>query len=132
MVGLDDVGVDQVGHQLGFADEVLDELLLVGVVLADDLDGDALDEVAGAVLLGFVDDAHAAFEDLAHDLVAELVLDGEEGHARMLVKRAESSQACAVSQAAREWEPRFFLRNLSFSPCTTRAKGFNSRQVERL
>ena len=25
VVGLNDVGVDQVGHQLGFADEVLDE-----------------------------------------------------------------------------------------------------------
>ena len=35
MIGLDNVGVDQVGDQLGFADEVLDELLLVGVVLAD-------------------------------------------------------------------------------------------------
>ncbi len=87
VIGLDDVGMDQIGHQLGFADEVLDELLLVGVVLADDLDGDAFDEFARAVLLGFIHDPHAAFEDLAHDLVAELVLDSEEGHARMLVER---------------------------------------------
>ena len=50
MVSLDDVGVDEVGDELGLADEVLDELLVARVVLADDLDGDALDEVARAVL----------------------------------------------------------------------------------
>ena len=78
MVGLDDVGVDQVGHQLGLADEILDELLLAGVVLADDLHGHALDKIARAVLLGLVDHAHAAFENLADNLVAELALNGEQ------------------------------------------------------
>ncbi len=76
--------MDQVRHQLGFADEVLDELLLVGVVLTDHLDGDALDEFARAELLGLIDDPHAALEDLADDLIPELVLDCEEGHAPML------------------------------------------------
>ena len=80
MIGLDDVGVDQVGDELGFADEILDEQFLVGVILADDFDGDALDEIARAVLLGFVDDAHAALKNLADDLVAKFVLDGEERH----------------------------------------------------
>jgi hypothetical protein len=78
MIGLDDVGMDQVGHQLGFADEILDELLLVGVILADDLHGDALDKVARAMLLGLVHDAHAALENLADDLVAEITLNGKQ------------------------------------------------------
>ena len=52
--------------------------LLRGVVLADDLDGDTFDKAAGAVLLGLVDNAHAAFEDLANDVVAQLALDGEQ------------------------------------------------------
>ena len=84
VVGLDDVRVDQVGDELGLADEVLDEQLLAGVIRADDLDGHALDEVARAVLLGFIDDAHAALKNLADDLVAELALDGEQRHARMV------------------------------------------------
>jgi hypothetical protein len=78
MVGLDDIGVDEVGDQFGFADEILDELFLVGVVLADDLHGHALDKVARAMLLGFVHDAHAPFEDLADDLVSEIALDSEQ------------------------------------------------------
>ncbi len=80
MVGLDDVGMDQVRDEFGFADEIVDELFLVGVILADDLDGDALDEVARAVLLGLIDDAHAAFKNLADDLVAEIAFDGEQSH----------------------------------------------------
>ena len=78
MVGLDDVGVDEVGHQLGLADEVLDELLLAGVALANDLDGDTLDEVARAMLLRLVDDPHAALKNLADDLVTQLAVNGEE------------------------------------------------------
>ena len=39
-----------------------------------------IDEVAGAVLFGFINDAHAAFENLADDFVAELTFDGEERH----------------------------------------------------
>jgi len=86
MISLNDVGVDQVGDELGFADEVLDELFLVGVVLADDFDGDTLDEIAGAVLLGLIDDAHAAFENFADDVVPKLVLDGEQRHRLMVMK----------------------------------------------
>ena len=78
---LDDVRVDQVGDELGLANEILDEHLLAGVALADDLDGDALDEVPRAVLLGLVNDAHPALENLADDLVAKIALDGEQaGH----------------------------------------------------
>ena len=75
VIRLDDVRVDQVRDELGLADEVLDELLLVGVILADHLDGNAFDEFARAVLLGLVNNAHAALENLAHDLVPKLVLD---------------------------------------------------------
>ena len=50
----------------------------------DDLDGDALDEIARAALLGFIHDAHAALKNFADDFIAEFVLDGEQRHARMV------------------------------------------------
>lgn len=78
VVGLDDVGVDEVGDELGLADEIFDERLLVGVALADDFDGDALDEAARALLLGLIDDAHAALENFADHFVAQFAVDGEE------------------------------------------------------
>jgi hypothetical protein len=82
---LGDVGVDEVSDQLGLADEVLDEHLLAGEMLADDFHGDAFDEGAGAMLFGFVDDAHATFEDFPCDFVTELTLDGEQRiHVSML------------------------------------------------
>jgi hypothetical protein len=84
MVGLDDVGMDQIGDELGLADEILDEHLLARVMGADDLDGDALGEIACAVLLGFIDNPHAALKDFADDFVAKLALNGEECHGRMV------------------------------------------------
>jgi len=56
MIGLYDVRVDEVGDQFGFPDEVIDELFLVGVVLPNDFNGDALYEFARAMLLRFVHD----------------------------------------------------------------------------
>ncbi len=94
MVGLDDVGVDEVGDELGLADEIINELLLARVVLADDLDGDAFYEVARAVLFRLVHDAHAALENLADDLVAELALDGEQRHWEGCCEIGVLSQAC--------------------------------------
>src|SRR5674476_1554511 len=113
--------MDQIGHQLGFADEVLDELPLVGIVLADHLDGDALDEFARAELLGLIDNPHAALDDQAHDLVAELVLDCEQDHAAMLLEREVKSSP--------SFGPRLLSRNKSFSTCRTGLEGFNSGQV---
>ncbi len=84
VVGLDDVRVNQVGDELGLADEVLDELRLAGVVLADDLDGDALDELSRTVLLGLIHDAHAALENFADDVVAETAINGKQTHAWMV------------------------------------------------
>ena len=86
VISLNDVGVDEVGDELGFADKIFDELFLVGVVLADDFDGDAFDEVARSMLFGFVNDAHSAFENFADNVVAEFVLDGEERHELMVIK----------------------------------------------
>ena len=84
VIGLDNVGVDQIRDELGLADEVFDEHLLAGEIGPDDLDGHALDEIARAALLGFIHDAHAALKDFADDFVAEFVLDGEERHVRMV------------------------------------------------
>jgi hypothetical protein len=83
MIGLDDVRVDQVRDQFRLANEVVDEDLLVGEALANDFDGDALDEFTRAALLGFVNDPHSAFAQLANDLVVEVALDCKQtGHAR--------------------------------------------------
>ena len=80
MVGLDDIGVDQVRHQLGLPDEVLDELRLPGVLLADDLDRNTLQEAPRSMLESLVDNAHSAFIDLADDFVAQFTGNG--GHLR--------------------------------------------------
>ena len=64
--------------------EILDEHLLARVMGADDLDGDALGEIARAFLLGFIDNPHAALKDFADDFVAKLALNGEECHGRMV------------------------------------------------
>jgi hypothetical protein len=91
MIRLDDIGVDEVGDELGFADEVFDELCLVGVILPDDFDGDALDELAGAVLFGFIHDAHAAFKNFADNFVPKVVLNREQGHGPIFAKRVLKS-----------------------------------------
>jgi hypothetical protein len=59
---------------------------LVGVVLADDFDGEAFDEIAGAVLLSLIDNPHPALENFADDVVAELVLNGEQRHDLMVIE----------------------------------------------
>ncbi len=79
VIRLDDVGVDEIGHELGFADEIIDELFLVRITLADDFDRQALDEVARPVLLGLIDDAHAAFINLAHDVISQIAVNAEQG-----------------------------------------------------
>jgi hypothetical protein len=89
MISLNDVRVNQVCNQLGLPDKVVDELFLIGVVLPYDLDSDPLDEIAGALLLRLINNSHAAFKDLANDLIPELVLDCEESHERS-VRRRES------------------------------------------
>jgi len=69
VVGLDNVGVDEVGDEFGFTDEVLLKEGLAGVFLADDFQGDPLPESVGAFLKGLVDTAHAALRDRAKQAV---------------------------------------------------------------
>src|SRR5581483_11560316 len=80
MIRLHDVGVNQIGDEFRLADEVLDEHFLAGEIGADDFNGDALDEIARAVLLGFKDDAHAAFKNFADDFVTKFALNREQRH----------------------------------------------------
>jgi hypothetical protein len=84
LVGLDDVRVDQVGDELGFADEVVQEQLLPREVLPDELERHAFDESLRTQLLGLVNDPHATFVELAHNAVVELVLDRERRHGVMV------------------------------------------------
>ena len=69
VVRLDDVGVDQIGDESGFADEVFLKLGDGGVLFTDELYGDLLAESTSADLEAFVDDAHAARRDLADEFV---------------------------------------------------------------
>jgi len=72
--------MNEVGNQFRFPDEVIDELLLVGVILPDDFDRKAFDEAPGAELFGLINHAHAALKYFANDLVVKLVLDREKSH----------------------------------------------------
>ena len=69
VVRLDDVGVDQIGDESGFADEVFLKLGDGGVLFTDELYGDLLAESTSADLEAFVDDAHAAGRDLADEFI---------------------------------------------------------------
>ena len=84
MVGLDDVRMNQIGDEFGLANEIIHEHFLAAEVGPDDFDGDALDEIARAVLLRFIHDAHATLENFPGDFIAKFVLDDEERHARMV------------------------------------------------
>src|SRR5262249_46893977 len=77
LVGLDDVGVNQVRHQLRLANEVLNEHLLAGEVWTDNFDGDAFDKITRPQLLGLVHNSHTTLKNFADDVVAEFVLDRE-------------------------------------------------------
>jgi len=79
VVGLDDVGMDQIRDEAGFADEVLLKLLEGGVFLANQLDGDPFPEFSGAVLHGLIHDAHAPFCNGADQFVVNLVNDVFDG-----------------------------------------------------
>jgi hypothetical protein len=68
MVGLHDVGVDEVGDEPGLANKVVAELLDPGVFLTDQFHRHALYKLASAILLRLIDDAHAALGNHAHEL----------------------------------------------------------------
>ena len=58
VVGLHDVGVDQVRHQLGFAHEIVAKFIDRRVLLADQLQRHHLAEVTGSMLKHLVHHAH--------------------------------------------------------------------------
>jgi hypothetical protein len=79
MVGLDDVGVDEIGHEPRFTDEVPLKLLNRRIFLANQLYGDDLSEAPCAELFRLVNDAHATIGHLANHFImnfAENVFDG--------------------------------------------------------
>jgi hypothetical protein len=75
MVGLDDVGMDEVGHEAGLANEVVLKLLNGGILFANQLYGYDLAKVSGAELHGLIDQAHPSLRDFAGHLIVELVED---------------------------------------------------------
>jgi hypothetical protein len=75
VIGLDDIGVDQVGDESGFADKVFLELRNGGLFFADELNGDNLAEITRTALDGFIHQPHAALSDLAGKLVVQLIED---------------------------------------------------------
>src|SRR5262249_7558899 len=99
--------MDQIRYQFRLADKIIDKLLLVGVVLADNFHGDAFNEVARAMLLGLVDNAHTAFEDFSNDIVAKLTLDREEGHKTMLAQTDSMSTYNHARSGSRSRYPNF-------------------------
>ena len=157
VIGLDDVGVDQVGDQFRFADEILDEGLLVGVALANDFDRHALDEVSRAVLFRFINNAHAALKNFANDLVAELRLNREQAaHASMLwqtciksslrsaqaifrqppfsrfrkITGRETPREASGDDGPGEKSNDFPRGKRDFSPCTELVNRFNTRKSD--
>jgi hypothetical protein len=103
--------VNEVCDQLGFPDEIVDELFLIGDVLPNDFDRDSFDKTASAKLLGFIDDAHAAFVHLAHDLVPKFILNREKCHDWMFFKPAlmSSSRYLAMKKS-----PNFLQKFVTF------------------
>ena len=75
VVGLDDVGMDEVGNEPGLADEVILELLDGRILLANQLNGHDLAEIARAPLQRFEDKAHPTLGNLPSHLIVELAED---------------------------------------------------------
>ena len=75
VVSLNDVGVDQVGDESGFADEIVLELFDCRVFFPDQFDGDDFAEISRAELHRFVNQAHSAFRDLSGHLIVEFAED---------------------------------------------------------
>ena len=75
VIGLDNVGMDQVGNESCLTNEVALELCDRRIFLPDNFYRDDLPEIAGSKLHGLVDEAHAALRDLAGHLVVEFVED---------------------------------------------------------
>ena len=64
MISLHDVGVNQVGHQFGFSDEVVSEFFDGGVFLTDEFDRDDFAKASDSTLHRFVNHPHSTFGNL--------------------------------------------------------------------
>ena len=73
MIGLHDIGVDQIRDQAGFANEVLLELRYCIVFLADKLNRYGLTELARTMLISLENFTHAPLRDLANHFVGNFV-----------------------------------------------------------
>ena len=97
LIDLNNVGMNQVGHQLGLAHEHLGEGLVGTEFGVDGLDGHRLHKTAGTGLLGLIDRAHPAGGDLSHDAILivpcyKLVFHGENDSSKHLFS-LQSSEA---------------------------------------
>ena len=79
MVGLDDVGMDQIRDQSGLSDEIFLEFRDRRILLADELHRDVLAKIPSAPLNALVNQSHSPLGDLAGKLVVQLVEDVFEG-----------------------------------------------------
>jgi DNA-binding protein HU-beta len=108
--------MDQIRDEPRLADKIFDEHFLARVTRADDLDGDALDEIARAVLLALIDDAHAALKNFADDFVVKFVLYGEQRHPPMVENWLAKSSPTAGRQNKTSIFCVFFLARSPRSP----------------
>ena len=100
MIGLNDVGMDQVGDQLGFANKVLNKLRLRGKILANDLDRDALEKLLGSRLLSLVNNSHPALKYFADDVIPDLVLNSEkDSHKPDVPSSTHQVKTCVTTRA---------------------------------
>jgi hypothetical protein len=110
VIRLDNVGVDEIRNEFGFANEIIDELFLICVILANDLDGDSLDKPLRALLLRFIHYSHSALKNFADDFITKLVLYGEESHKLMLSQlRQLSSTAFGQGTKMCDFIRKFFI-----------------------
>src|SRR4051812_29380157 len=83
VIGLDDVGMDEIGDEARLTDEVLLELRDARIFFSNQLDGDHLAEVACSFLNCFEDQPHPALREFVGQLILELVenmLQSRRGH----------------------------------------------------
>ena len=95
VVGLDNVGMDQVGNESRLADKIVLKFFDGRIFFPNNFYRDNLPEITRSELHGFIDEAHAAFRDLAGHLVVELVENVLKCGHRIGERRASGSLARA-------------------------------------
>jgi hypothetical protein len=108
MVGLDNVGMDQVGDEASFADEVFLEFLDRGILFTNQLNRYHFTKIAGTELMRFINDSHAAIRNLARHLIMKLVENVFDGRHWLSGKGALSELARAHSELGVKFAVRIF------------------------